>query len=60
MLSSWLSCFPGYYWCLKLPARYAGWNAVYADLKAMLTGWMNMLAMLEMLVVFPDISVWLC
>jgi hypothetical protein len=57
MLSSWLSCFPGYYWCLNLPARYAGWNA---DWKAMLTGWLNMLAMLEMLVVSPDISVWLC
>jgi hypothetical protein len=26
----------------------------------MLTGWMNMLATLEMLVFSPDISVWVC
>jgi hypothetical protein len=39
-----------------MPAGFAGWNAEYADWKAMLTGWMNILAMLEMLVVYPDIS----
>jgi hypothetical protein len=60
MLSGWLSCFSGYYLCLNMPAGYAGWNAGYADWQAMLTGLMNMLAMLEMLVVYPDISVWLC